>query len=89
MVNPSYNYILEILRSVLGNLVWTYNAQENYVDWDDSFMVILAATEFENFSTIKMLKHYIPGQLIFFRGKLSESNIYQPGNEHISENRSK
>ena len=59
------NPILEIIHSTLGNLVRTYNIKETYVDEYDIFMGILAATNFENSSTVNILECYTQVQLIF------------------------
>ena len=63
--NPTSNVILEITHLVLGNLVRTYNIKETYVDEYDIFMGILAATNFENSSTVNILECYTQVQLIF------------------------
>ena len=49
--NPMSNAVLEYIHQVLGNLVWTYNITQSYVDVDDTWSGILAAAEFEICST--------------------------------------
>ena len=67
-VNPNSNVILERIHSVLGNFLWMYNIQNIYVDKDDPWMVILAATPFTIWSTANIIKGYTSGQLVLGRG---------------------
>ena len=63
--NPTFNAILKRIHQVIGNLVRTYNIKETYVDKDDPWLGILAASEFASFSTENSLKGYNPGQFVF------------------------
>ena len=42
-VNPTSNVAMERIHQVLGNLVWTYNITETYVDEYYLWLGILAA----------------------------------------------
>ena len=63
--NTIYNAILEQIHQVLGNLVRNFNIKQTYVDENDLWTGILAASAFEIFSTTNRQKCYSPGQLIF------------------------
>ena len=65
LVNLTFNVILEIIHSVLGNLIRIYNIKGIYVDNNESWMGNLASTEFAIFSTANRLKVYTPHQQIF------------------------
>ena len=56
---------MEIIHPVLGDVVWTYNIKENYVDKDDPCMGILASVLFTHFFTTDKIKGYPPVQFIF------------------------
>ena len=64
-INPTSNVISEIIHSVLGNPVWTYNVQETYVDKDDPWLVILASASLTVHSTLNILKFWTLLQLTF------------------------
>ena len=49
--NPKANSILERVHKVIGNMIRTFNLQENYLDEDDPWKGILAATAFAVRST--------------------------------------
>ena len=51
--NPQVNYILEIIHEVVANLVRTFDLQNNYLDEDDPWSGILAATAF----TVQIIYH--------------------------------
>ena len=61
------NEVLEYILQVLGNLVWTYNIYQTYVNEDKPCSGILAAAAFVIQSTTNRLKGYSPGQLEFGR----------------------
>ena len=61
------NTVLERIYQVLGNLVRTFNISQTYVDENDPWTDILAATEFSITSTTNRQKYYIPDQLVFGR----------------------
>ena len=45
--NTTSDAILERIKQVLVNLVWTCNITQNYVDEDDPWLGILAAASFQ------------------------------------------
>ena len=55
--------MLEKIHLVLGNLVRTYNLQENYAHQGDPWMGIIATKAFAVDSTYHALKGYTMGQL--------------------------
>ena len=62
------NIVLERIHQVLGSLVQTFNiSTQTYVEENDLWTGILAATEFAILSKIIRQKVYSPGQLIFGR----------------------
>ena len=65
MWNPTSNAILEIIPSVLDNLVRAYNIYNAYEDKDNPWLVVLAAAVFKISSIANIIKGYIPGQMIF------------------------
>ena len=64
--NLTYNKISCIIHLVFRNIVFTYKLQENYVDWVDPQMGILAGASFAVHSTIHTREGYTLGQLVFF-----------------------
>ena len=56
LVNPTPNAILEWIHQVLVNLVQTFSITETYVDEDDSWSGILAASAFAILSTTKRVE---------------------------------
>ena len=50
--NSTSNVILERIQQVLGNLMWTFNVKETYVDKDDPWSGILLEADFEVRSTL-------------------------------------
>ena len=61
-----YNTVLERIHQVFGNLVRNFNiSTQTYVDKDDPWMGILAATAFGNLSTTNRQTGYSTSQLIF------------------------
>ena len=67
MVNPQANSILERVHKVIGNMIRTFNLQQNYLDEDDPWKGILAATAFAVRSTYHTTLQATPGQLVFGR----------------------
>ena len=61
-VNQTSNAILEHILHILGKLVHTYIIKYIYVDEDDTWLIISAATEFEICSKENRLKFYSPDQ---------------------------
>ena len=62
------NAVLEQIYQVIGNLVWTFNISQTYVDKNDSWTGILDGAEFSIRSTTNRQKGFSPGQLIFVYG---------------------
>ena len=46
MANPKENSVLELIYQVVAKLVRTFDLQNNYLDTDNSWADILAATAF-------------------------------------------
>ena len=65
--NPQANAIVERVHQVIGNIVRTFELQENYLDEDDPWAGILAATAFAIRSTYHTTLQKSPGQLVFGR----------------------
>ena len=59
------NAVLERIHQVIRNLVRTFNISQTYVDKNDPWTVILAASAFVIFSTTNRLKVYSTVQLVF------------------------
>ena len=58
-------YIIGQIHQVLVKIVRTYNLTKTYVEKDNPWLGVLAASEFANLSTTNRGKGYSPGQLIF------------------------
>ena len=65
--NPQANSILERVHQVIGNMIRTFQLEENYLDEDDPWKGILAATAFAIRSTYHTTLQATPGQLVFGR----------------------
>ena len=65
--NPQANSILERVHKVIGNMIRTFELEENYLDQDDPWLGILAATAFAVRSTFHTTLQATPGQLVFGR----------------------
>ena len=65
--NPQANSILERIHQVIANLVRTFDLQNNYLDKEDPWAGILAATAFAVRSTYHTTLQATPGQLVFGR----------------------
>ena len=64
--NPQANAIVERVHQMLGNLIWSFELQDNpYLDLDDAWLGILAAALFAMHSMYHTTLHVMPGQLIF------------------------
>ena len=61
------NAILEYIHKVIIKLVRTCNITQTYVDKDEPWSGILAASEFPVRSTTNRMKDYSPGKLVFVR----------------------
>ena len=65
--NPQANAIVERVHQTIGNIVRTFELQDNYLDEDDPWKGILAATAFAIRATYHTTLQKSPGQLIFGR----------------------
>ena len=65
--NPQANAIVERVHQVIGNMIRTFELEENYLDDDDPWKGILSATAFAVRSTLHTMLKRMPGQLVFGR----------------------
>ena len=63
--NTQDSSILEIIHQVIANLVRTFELQNNYLDEDDPWSGILAATDFAVRSTYHTTLQAMPGHMVF------------------------
>jgi hypothetical protein len=84
--NPQANAIVERIHQVIGNIIRTFELQENYLDEDDPWKGILSATAFAVRATYHTTLKKSPGQLVFGRDMIF--NIQHIANwEFIRENK--
>ena len=82
--NPQANAIVERIHQVIGNIIRTFELQDNYLDEDDPWKGILSATAFAVRSTYHTTLQKTPGQLVFGRDMIL--NIQHTANwEYIRE----
>ena len=65
--NPQANAIVERVHQVIGNMIRTFELEQNYLDETDPWGGILAATAFAVRSTYHTTLQATPGQLVFGR----------------------
>jgi transposase InsO family protein len=65
--NPQANAIMERVHQVIGNIICTFELQDNYLDEEDPWKGILSATAFTVRSTYHTTLQKTPGQLVFGR----------------------
>ena len=65
--NPQANAIVERVHQVIGNIIRTFELEDNYLDEDDPWKGILSATAFAVRSTYHTTLQKSPGQLVFGR----------------------
>ena len=65
--NPQANAILERIHQVIANIIRTFELQDNYLDEEDPWGGILAATAFAVRATYHTTLQKTPGQLVFGR----------------------
>ena len=65
--NPQANSIIERVHQVIGNMIRTFELEKNYLDEEDPWTGILAATAFAVRSTFHTTLKATPGQLVFGR----------------------
>ena len=63
--NPQANAIIEHVHQVLGNLVRTFELEDNYMDEDDPCAGILTTAAFALCSIVHTTLKATPGQLVF------------------------
>jgi hypothetical protein len=63
--NPQANAIVERIHQVIGNIIRTFDLEANYLDNDNPWRGILAATAFAVRSTYHTTLWKMPGQLVF------------------------
>jgi hypothetical protein len=65
--NPQANAIVERIHQVIGNIIRTFELENNYLDETDPWKGILSATAFAVRSTFHTTLQNTPGQLVFGR----------------------
>ena len=65
--NPQANAIIERVHQTLGNIIRTFELQENYLDEDDPWAGVLSAAAFAVRATYHTMLQKTPGQLVFGR----------------------
>ena len=65
--NPQANAIVERVHQTIGNIVRSFELQDNYLDEDDPWKGILSATAFAIRATYHTTLQKSPGQLVFGR----------------------
>jgi transposase InsO family protein len=69
--NPQANAIVERIHQVIGNIIRTFELQDNYLDEEDPWKGILSAAAFAVRSTYHTTLQKTPGQLVFGRDTFS------------------
>ena len=65
--NPQANAMIERVHQTIGNIIRTFELQENYLDEEDPWKCILSATAFAVRATYHTTLQKSPGQLVFGR----------------------
>jgi hypothetical protein len=65
--NPQANAIVERVHQVIGNIIRTFELENNYIDESNPWKAILSATAFAIRSTYHTTLQSTPGQLVFGR----------------------
>ena len=65
--NPQANAIVERVHQTIGNIIRTFELQDNYLDEDDPWSGILSAVAFAIRATYHTTTQKSPGQLVFGR----------------------
>jgi hypothetical protein len=65
--NPQANEIVERVHKVIGNIIRTFELENNYLDDKDPWKGILSATAFAVRSTFHTTLQNTPGQQVFGR----------------------
>ena len=65
--NPQANAIIERVHQTLGNVIRTFELQDNYLDEEDPWAGVLSAAAFAVRATYHTTLQKTPGQLVFGR----------------------
>ena len=65
--NPQANATVQRIHQVIGNIIRTFELEDNYLEEDDPWKGILSATAFAVRSTFHTTLQNSPGQLVFGR----------------------
>ena len=65
--NPQANAIIERLHQTLGNIIRSFELQDNYLDQDDPWKGVLSAAAYAIRATYHTTTQKTPGQLVFGR----------------------
>ena len=88
MRNPQANAIVERIHQVIGNIIQTFELENNYLDEENPWKGILSATAFAVRSTFHTTLQSTPGQLVFGRDMIF--NIQHIANwEYIKQRKQK
>ena len=82
--NPQANAIVERVHQTIGNMIRTFELEENYLDEDDPWKGILCATAFAIRATLHTTLQKTPAQLVFGRDMILNIN-YGANWEHIKQ----
>ena len=77
--NPQANSVIECIHQVLGNMLRTFKLETNYLDTDDPWAGILAATAFAIRNTYHTTLKATPGQLVFGRDLIFNTKYIELG----------
>ena len=83
--NPQANAIVERIHQVIGNIIRTFELEDNYLDEEDPWKGIISATSFAVRSTYHTTLQKTPGQLVFNRDMIF--NIQHAANWKIIKQR--
>ena len=83
--NPQANAIVKRIHQVIGNIIRTFELEDNYLDEEDPWKGILSATTFAVRSTYHTTLQKTPGQLVFHRDMIF--NIQHKANWDIIKQR--
>ena len=88
MRNPRANAIVERIHQVIGNIIPTFELENNYLDEENPWKGILSATAFAVRFTFHTTLQSTPGQLVFGRDMIF--NIQHIANwEYIKQRKQK
>ena len=72
--NPQANAILERVHQTIGNIIRTFELQDNYLDEEDPWTGVLSAAAFAVCATYHTTLQKTPGQLVFGRDMIMNIN---------------